>query len=179
MNAALLEIAHALRAANKILILSHVRPDGDAIGSQLAMALTLQALGKQVTAWNEDGLPGTMRFLPGSRLITKPSTDPETFDLVLALDTASKPRLGTPLRSIASAKFWINLDHHASNPRYGDLVYIDISAPATGQIVFELIQAAEFPMNADIAQALYAAISTDTGSFRYPNTCVRTFEVAA
>src|SRR5260370_42513968 len=103
MNAALLEIAHALRAANKILILSHVRPDGDAIGSQLAMALTLQALGKQVTAWNEDGLPGTMRFLPGSRLITKPSTDPETFDLVLALDTASKPRLGTPLRSIASA----------------------------------------------------------------------------
>jgi bifunctional oligoribonuclease and PAP phosphatase NrnA len=179
MNSPLLEIAGALRAANKILILSHVRPDGDAIGSQLAMILTLRQLGKQVKAWNQDGLPDTMRFLPESQLVTKPPAEPETFDLVLALDTASRPRLGTPLQSIASASLWINLDHHASNPRFGDLVYIDISAPATGQIIFELIQVAQFPMNAEIAQALFAAISTDTGSFRYPNTRVRTFEVAA
>jgi phosphoesterase RecJ-like protein len=179
MNAPFSEIAGALRGASRILVLSHMRPDGDAIGSQLAMTLTLRALGKEVTAWNEDGLPDTMRFLPGSNLVTKPPKDPESFDLVLALDTATKQRLGTPLEAIKGTFRLINIDHHASNPRFGDLVHIDISAPATGQIVYELIREAHFPMRTEIAQSIYAAISTDTGSFRYPNTTIRTFEIAA
>jgi phosphoesterase RecJ-like protein len=179
MNAPFSEIARALLGARKIVIVSHIHPDGDAIGSQLAMVLVLRQLGKQVTAWNEDGLPGSLRFLPQSELVTQPPAEPQNFDLVLALDTAALQRLGTPLQAIGHADQWINIDHHACNPRYGDLIYIDISAPATGQIVYELIQEANFPITTHIAEALYAAISTDTGSFRYSNTTVRTFEIAA
>ena len=98
---------------------------------------------------------------------------------MLALDTATRQRLGTPLQSIRSAKVWINIDHHPSNPRYGDLVYIDPTAPATGQILFELLQSQDLPLDKEIAENLFAAISTDTGSFQYPNTTARTFEIAA
>ena len=179
MNVPFSEIAQALLGAHKIVIVSHIHPDGDAIGSQLAMALTLRHLGKQVAVWNEDGLPDSMRFLTQSELVTQPPAESQNFDLVLALDTATRQRLGITLQAIGHADQWINIDHHASNPRYGDLVYIDISAPATGQIVYELIQEVGFPMTTKIAEALYAAISTDTGSFRYSNTTARTFEIAA
>src|SRR6185369_7404679 len=76
-------------------------------------------------------------------------------------------------------KTWINIDHHPSNPGYGDLVYIDSNAPATGQILFELITSQGLPMDAAIAENLFVAISTDTGSFQYPNTTARTFEIGA
>jgi len=84
----------------------------------------------------------------------------------------------TTTTAVGSAKLWINIDHHPSNPRYGDLVYIDSTAPATGQILFELLTNQKFPITPAIAENLYAAISTDTGSFQYPNTTVRTFEIA-
>jgi bifunctional oligoribonuclease and PAP phosphatase NrnA len=118
MKASFADIATALREAQNIVVLSHMRPDGDAIGSQLAMAISLRDLGKKVTVWNENGLPDSMRFLPESELVTFPSPEARNFDLVLALDTATKQRLGTPLRSIGYADQWINMDHHASNPEY-------------------------------------------------------------
>ena len=88
-------------------------------------------------------------------------------------------RLGTALAAIRSARIWINIDHHRSNPGYGDLVIVDPSAPATGEIIFSLIKSQGLPFNHDIAENLYAAISTDTGSFQYPKTSARTFEIAA
>jgi phosphoesterase RecJ-like protein len=179
MKASFHEIAGAINRAKRIVILSHVRPDCDAIGSQLALLLSLQQLGKEVSAWNEDGLPESYRFLQKSDLIRQPPKEPEDFDLAIALDTASQQRLGTALQAIRRADKWINIDHHASNPGYGDLVYIDPVAPATGQLVYELIRAEKFPFTQAAADALYAAISTDTGSFRYPNTTARTFEIAA
>jgi bifunctional oligoribonuclease and PAP phosphatase NrnA len=87
--------------------------------------------------------------------------------------------LGTTLASIGSAKIWINIDHHLTNPRYGDLVIIDESAPATGEIIFRLIKSQGLPFDHDIAENLFVAISTDTGSFQYPKTSARTFEIAA
>src|ERR1700726_505093 len=179
MKASFHEIAGAINQANRIAILSHVRPDCDAIGSQLALALSLQQLGKEVSAWNEDGLPDSFRFLEKSDFIKRPPGKPEEFDLAIALDTASQQRLGTALGAIRSANKWINIDHHASNPGYGDLVYIDPVAPAAGQIVFEFLQTEKFPLTQAGADALYAAISTDTGSFRYANVTARTFEIAA
>jgi phosphoesterase RecJ-like protein len=178
MKASFHEIAGAIHRANRIIILSHVRPDCDAIGSQLALLLSLQELGKEVTAWNEDGLPESYRFLENSNLIQQPPSEPEEFDLAVALDTASQQRLGTTLHAIRRANRWINIDHHASNPGYGDLVYIDTAAPATGQIVYEFIRTEKLPFSRAAADALYAAISTDTGSFRYSNTTARTIEVA-
>jgi bifunctional oligoribonuclease and PAP phosphatase NrnA len=173
------EIAQALRQNQKFAVLSHVRPDGDALGSQLALALSLEKLGKEVRVWNEDGMLEKYSFLPRSELLTQPTGAPEDFDVAVALDTAIQNRLGTPVESIRSAKLWINIDHHPSNPRYGDLFYIDPTAPATGQILFEFLKGEKFPLDRDIAENLFVAISTDTGSFQYSNTTARTFEITA
>jgi len=178
-NATFAEIAEVLRNHERFAVLSHVRPDGDALGSQIAMGLCLQQLGKRVRVWNEEGLLEKFAFLPSGGIVSTPPNEPEDFDVVLALDTATQPRLGTPLRAISSTKLWVNIDHHRSNPRYGDLVHIDPLAPATGQILFELLQSQRLPLDKAIAENLFAAISTDTGSFQYPNTTARTFEIAA
>ena len=179
MNASFDEIAGAISRANRVAILSHVRPDCDAIGSQLALALSLQYLGKEVSAWNEDGLPDSFLFLRKSDLIVRPPVEPQDFEIAIALDTASQQRLGTTREAIRHADKWINIDHHASNPGYGDLVYVDTSAPATGQIIYEFLRTERLPLTDEGADAIYAAISTDTGSFRYPNTTARTFEIAS
>src|SRR5207244_11590116 len=97
------------------------------------------------------------------------------FDFV----TEIQNRLGTALPAVRSAKIWINIDHHLSNPCYGDVVYVDPAAPATAEIVFRLIKSQGLPFNHDIAENLYAAISTDTGSFQYPKTSAHTLEIAA
>jgi bifunctional oligoribonuclease and PAP phosphatase NrnA len=172
------EIGHVLREHQKFAVLSHVRPDGDALGSQLALGLSLMRIGKQVRIWNEDGMLEKYSFVPRAELLSRPPTAPEDFDVAIALDTAIQNRLGSTLQSIRSAKIWINIDHHQSNPRYGDLVYIDPKAPATGQILFEFIKSEALPIDKQIAENLYVAISTDTGSFQYPNTSARTFEIA-
>jgi len=173
------EIGRVLREYNKFAVLSHVRPDGDALGSTLALALALKGLGKEVRAWNEEGMLEKYNFLAQAELLTQPPSEPEDFDVVVALDTAVQNRLGSTTSAVRHAKLWINIDHHPSNPRYGDLVYIDPIAPATGQILFEFLRHQNFPITPEIAENLYAAISTDTGSFQYPNTTVRTFEIAA
>ncbi len=173
------EIGHALREHQRFAILSHVRPDGDALGSQLALALSLRQLGKDVRIWSEDGMLEKYSFVPGGKLLSKPPSAPEDVDVAVALDTAIQNRLGTTLTAIRSAKIWINIDHHPSNPGYGDIVYVDPIAPATGQILFELIKSQNLPLTRDIAENLYVAISTDTGSFQYPNTTAHTFELAA
>jgi bifunctional oligoribonuclease and PAP phosphatase NrnA len=173
------DIGKALRQHQRIAVMSHVRPDGDALGSQLALGLSLRKLGKDVRIWNEEGMLEKYSFLPSSNLVTKPPSQAEDVDLAIALDTAIQSRLGTTFGAIKSAKTWINIDHHPSNPRYGDLVYIDANAPATAQILYELIKDQDLPIDRDIAENLYVAISTDTGSFQYPNTTARTYEIAA
>ncbi|MEY2494507.1 MAG: bifunctional oligoribonuclease and phosphatase NrnA [Verrucomicrobiota bacterium] len=178
-NATFDEIGGVLRAHQQFAVLSHVRPDGDALGSQLGLALSLSKLGKKVVVRNEDGLLEKYSFLPGGEFLQTPLGEPQDFDVAIALDTATQNRLGTAAELVRSAKTWINIDHHPSNPGYGDLVYIDSTAPATGQILFELITSQGLPMDAAIAENLFVAISTDTGSFQYPNTTARTFEIGA
>jgi phosphoesterase RecJ-like protein len=173
------QIGDAIRAHQRFAILSHVRPDGDALGSQLALALSLQQLGKEVRVWNEDGMLEKYSFVPHADLLTTPPAAPEDVDVAFALDTAIQNRLGTAFNSVRSAKIWINIDHHPSNPGYGDLVHIDPTSPATGQIIFELLKDQKLPLTPAIAENLYVAISTDTGSFQYPNTTARTYEIAA
>ena len=173
------DIARALREHQTFAVLSHVRPDGDALGSQLAMALSLRQMGKDVRVWNEDGMLQKYSFLPRAELMRQPPAVREAVDVVIALDTAIQNRMGTAIEAVASSKICINIDHHPSNPGYGDLVYIDATAPATGQILFELLKAEKFPIDAEIAENLFVALSTDTGSFQYSNTTARTFAIAA
>jgi bifunctional oligoribonuclease and PAP phosphatase NrnA len=173
------QIGKVLREQHEFVVLSHVRPDGDALGSQLALGLSLKKLGKNVRIWNEEGVLEKYSFLPRAELLTKPPPTAEHVEVAIALDTAIQNRLGTTLASVASAKIWINIDHHLTNPRYGDLVIIDPAAPATGEIIFRLIKSQGLPFDHDIAENLFVAISTDTGSFQYPKTSTRTFQTAA
>ncbi len=179
-NCTFSEIGAVLVERTRFLVVSHIRPDGDAIGCSLAMGLCLRAMGKSVTIWNEDGLPQRFAFLPESHLVTCPPTSPQNFDVVLVLDTAVRDRAGGRcLAAVAPGALWINIDHHISNDRTGDLVHVDAESPAAAQVLFELFQHCSLPITPAIAQALYVGISTDTGSFQYSSTTARTYEIAA
>lgn len=179
-NATFEQIGDILRRHQSFVILSHVRPDGDAIGSQLALGYALEAAGKRVRLINEDGLPENLAFLPGSHRIETPPANPVDAEVAIALDTATKPRLGdAALHAASAADLWLNIDHHVSNPRYGDFNYIDSTSPATGQILYDLITALDLPFPDETRDAIYVAVSTDTGSFQYPSTTARTYEMGA
>lgn len=160
------------------MVVSHDRPDGDAIGSAVGMGLLLKKLGKEVEIVNADPVPESLAFLPGSDLIRLPSGRSGA-DLLIVLDSAGKDRINAAVWEMASGvETVINIDHHISNTGFGDLVYVDPVSPATGQIVFELAEFSGWPVDAAIAENLLAAISTDTGSFRYPATTPKTFHIA-
>ena len=168
-----------LRTRQRFVVMSHVRPDGDALGCTIAMALCLQQLGKDVTAWNEEGVLEKFRYLPGYEVVSTPPAEPQEFDVAIMLDTSVQDRVGTCLPAVKHADVWINIDHHVTNPRFGDLVHIDSSAPATGQILYELFRQCGLPLTYPMADNLFVAISTDTGSFQYPSTTARTYEIGA
>ena len=180
LDATFAQIKHTLDAATRILVASHVRPDADAYGSSIAMALLLKAQGKEVTVWNEEGMTEKFRYLPESSLVEfPPAHDKRDFDVFLALDTSTKERLGRVLTATGRVTTWINIDHHVSNHRYGDLNYVDDSAPATGQIIYDYLTETGAPLTPAMAENLYAAISTDTGSFQYDKTSPHTFRLVA
>lgn len=174
------EIGTIFAAHQHFVLISHVRPDGDAIGSQLALGFALMAAGKNVRLINEDGLPENLAFMAGSEKIELPPAEPLDVEIAIALDTATKPRLGDrALHAASHAKLWLNIDHHISNPHYGDLNLIDPTSPATGQILYQLITALGLPLPPESRDAIYVAVSTDTGSFQYPSTTAATYEMAA
>jgi len=174
------QIGELLHSHQSFVLLSHVRPDGDAIGSQLALGYALLAAGKSVRMINDDGVPENLAFMAGSEAIKTPPAEPLDVEIAIALDTATKPRLGEKsLKAASKAKIWINIDHHISNPKYGDFNLIDAASPATGQIVYQLIIALGLPMPAESRDAIYVAVSTDTGSFQYPSTTAITYDLAA
>lgn len=174
------EFGSVVAAHSSFVIMSHVRPDGDAIGSQVALGSALTAMGKTVYLVNQDGLPESMAFMAGSEKVMTPPAEPLEVDVAIALDTATKPRLGEgALHAASKAKYWVNIDHHISNPAYGDLNIIDATSPATGQILYHLIRALDMPLPDETRDAIYVAVSTDTGSFQYGSTTAVTYELGA
>lgn len=180
-NASFATIREQIDAHDRFVLLSHVRPDGDAIGSQLGLAHGLLEMGKEVTLLTEDGVPSSLAFLPGTDLINTPDGYTEVdAEVVFALDTATKPRLGEKVNAVvAGISKWINIDHHITNPRYADLNHIDSDSPATGQILYDFMETTGIPINQASADNLYAAISTDTGSFQFPSTTAKTYRIGA
>lgn len=171
-------IIEAIRAHQTFCIVGHMRPDGDCIGSQLAMALALREIGKQVTVWNEDAIPQKYKFLNSEGLYQKPKAG-QHFDCVIATDCASFERLGRVGKCVAKRKLLINIDHHVTNTRYGDINWVDPRDPSTGELIFRLLKAARWPITKTIADLLFTAVSTDTGSFQYATTRPGTFHVGA
>jgi phosphoesterase RecJ-like protein len=168
-----------LRTEKTFLVLTQYRPDGDAVGSQIALAMLLKQLGKQVEAWCDDEVPAKFRFLPGSDLVKRPPAEPKDFDVVIAVDLSTWQRAGLAADRVARRKHLINLDHHVSNEKFGNINWIVPEAPASGQIVHELIKRGGFSLTREIATCLFAAISTDTGSFTYSSTTADSLRVAA
>lgn len=178
-NVSFTEIESAIRSARSVLVASHLRPDADALGSTLAMTLWIQSLGIEVAAWNNDGMLNKFRYLPESDLVTVPQPGDRKFDLLVALDTSVQNRLGSVLDAAGEITDSINIDHHVSNERFGGMNYIDANAPATGEILADFFTAIGAEITPAMAANLFAAISTDTGSFQYQGTTPHTFEVAA
>jgi phosphoesterase RecJ-like protein len=172
-------IAETIRNAESIGVASHLRPDADALGSTIAFALWLESLGKKFHAFNEEGCTTKFHYLPRHELVAVPPSAPQKFDVFVALDTSVKNRLGTVLEAIAPGTPLINIDHHVSNENYGDANLIDPTAPATGQILVEFFDRIGATISRDMATNLFAAISTDTGSFQYAGTNERTFAAAS
>ena len=170
-------IVEAIKASETICVVGHVRPDGDCIGSQLGLTLALINAGKTVTCWNQDPLPAKLAFLDAKKLIQPPEKG-QKFDCVIATDCASLERLGTAVEAITDRKLFINIDHHTSNTRYGDINWIAAREPSTGELIFRLLKAANWPITPAISDCLFTAVSTDTGSFQYPTTRPATYHVA-
>ena len=171
-------ILDAIRDAKTICVVGHIRPDGDCIGSQLGLTLALRAEGKKVVCWNQDSVPAKYRFLDPDKDFEKPKAG-EKFDLVIATDCASYERLGSVVEFIKERKLLINIDHHESNTRYGDVNWISPREPSTGELIHRLLKTARWPITKPIADLLFTAVSTDTGSFQYPSTRPGTFHVGA
>ncbi|MGN6644173.1 MAG: DHH family phosphoesterase, partial [Verrucomicrobiota bacterium] len=159
-------------------IVGHIRPDGDCIGSQLGLALALRAEGKKVTVWNEDSVPAKLKFLDPAGLFQKPRRG-QKFDCVIATDCASFERMGEVGSHISDRGLLINIDHHESNTRYGDLNWVSPHEPSSGELIYRLLKVARWPITKQIADCLFTAISTDTGSFQYPTTRPGTFHAGA
>lgn len=171
-------ILEALRTAKTICIVGHIRPDGDCVGSQIALTLALLAEGKKAVCWNQDPVPQKYRFLDRDGIFQQPKRGLK-FDCVVATDCASFERLGETGPFIARRKPLINIDHHESNTRYGDLNWVSPREPSTGELIHRLLKVARWPITPRIADCLFTAVSTDTGSFQYPSTRPGTFHVGA
>jgi phosphoesterase RecJ-like protein len=171
-------VLDAIRGAKAVCVVGHVRPDGDCVGSQLGLALALRNEGKKVACWNEDPVPQKYKFLDGDGLFQPPKRG-RKFDCVVATDCASFERLGRAGRCIAQRKILVNIDHHESNTRYADVNWVSVREPSCGELIFRLLKVARWPITKPIADCLFTAVSTDTGSFQYPTTRPGTFHVGA
>jgi phosphoesterase RecJ-like protein len=171
------EIIDLIKSSNNIAVLSHIMPDGDNIGSSLALYNALINYGKKMSYILDDEVPEVYRFLKGAHEVKKPH-DLKGYDLIIALDCGDIERLGESGKRL-EGKMIINIDHHVSNTRFGNVNFVDTSASATGEIIYELLRELNIEFNKDIAECIYVAISTDTGHFQYSNTTSKTHEIAA
>ncbi|MBQ6976621.1 MAG: bifunctional oligoribonuclease/PAP phosphatase NrnA, partial [Selenomonadaceae bacterium] len=177
MKLTLQETATKIKSAEKILVTAHISPDGDALGSTLAMCQALRQLGKVAQIYLDDKLPTNLDFLPHIEEIKRPAED-EKFDadLLLIIDTAPD-RIGN-VKNLTDAKI-LNVDHHVTNKNEVDDLYLDANAAAACEIIFELCKELGVKITPDIAICLYTGIVTDTGFFNYSNTTTKTFHIAA
>lgn len=176
MECSLDEIIHQLNRAQTIVLTSHLHPDGDSLGSQLALFHYLASTNKKIFMLLDDDVPSLYSFLPGHHWIQKPK-DFIQADLLVILDASDRERIGN-ISNLVSAPT-LNIDHHISNKKFADYWYIDSHAAATGEIIYQLLKKLGASITTEIAVCLYTAISTDCGFFQYANTTPQTMQIAA
>ncbi len=173
------ETASLLQSANKIILCSHVSPDGDTLGSTLSLMWALEKLGKTVIATVDDDISRVYRFLPGIETFVRfKAEDKIVADLLVIIDASSLDRAGNIVQCVQAPKI-LNIDHHISNTEYADYLYLDTSAAATGEIIYELLKVMGIAISTEMATCIYTALYTDCGSFKYSNTMPKTLRIAA
>ena len=172
-------IIATIRAGRRFLIASHVDPEGDSLGSQLALASVLRQLGKEVAVVNQDLPPERYAFMPDIERIVQPeAVAGERFDAAFVLDCASIERIGT-VRAQLDGVPVVNIDHHRSNTRFGHLNHVEPETCASGMIVYRLSEELGLELDRDKATNIYIGIVADTGNFRYSNTTPEVLRVGS
>ena len=178
-NCSLAETDELLKAAKKLVIVSHVSPDGDTLGSSLALMHALRMLGKDVIMNVDDDISTVYSFLPGIAEYRRFAPDESVdADLLVIIDASSADRAGNAMEVVKSPAV-LNIDHHKTNTRFADYLYLDSDAAATAEIIYSLLLEMGIKLTRDIATCIYEGIYTDTGSFKYSNTTSNTLKTAA
>lgn len=166
-----------IKEAKTIYLASHVQPDGDNIGSTLALSLALKQFKDDIRVLKVDEIPSDYKFLPGIELIRDYEID-NNIDVFIALDCSDMDRLGIGKEFAKNAQYIINIDHHITNTNFGHVNLVSPSSAATGELVYSLLKQMRVEIDRDIASCLYTALSTDTGSFMFSNTSHLTHKIA-
>lgn len=172
------KILKHIKTSRSILVASHAEPDGDCLGSLVALGLALSKLDKKITMFNPSPIPAVYRFLPGVERIVTQIKEAEAYDLAIILDCGDIIRVGDQSALVDQIAVVVNIDHHVSNTGFGHIQLIDTDACATAEIVYRLINALDIPFDKAIATSIYLGILTDTGSFRFSNTNPAAFEIS-
>lgn len=167
-----------IKKGKSFLVASHVNPEGDAVGSTLALALGLKELKKDVTAYLYDPVPATFRFLPFADKVVHRINEDKVYDVIFAVDCGQRDRLGEEFDKIKNKGKLINIDHHATNDCFGDINIINPDACAAGEMVYDLLKEIPVAITLDVAINIYVSVLTDTGSFRYSSTTPKSFNIA-
>lgn len=162
----------------RVLLLNHVSPDGDCLGSTLALARVLRARGQRAVVASSDGVPEIYRFLPGAEHVVTALPADEAFDVAVFMECSTPDRAGVLAARAVGVPLWVNIDHHVSNGGYGDLVLYEPEAAAVGELVMPIVRAVG-RIDGETATCLLTALLTDTGSFRYASVTPRTLRIAA
>lgn len=171
------QINELIRSGSTFLVTTHESPDGDAVGSSLALASYLLQLGKEVTVYFSDPVPDLYSFLPlADRVVHTLPTTPS--DVCFVLDVGEFRRAGAAFTGYDKVATYVNIDHHATSESFGAVNLIDVSASATGALIYRIIKAAGGIISPDTALCIYTAVITDTGSFRYSNADPEAFAIA-
>jgi bifunctional oligoribonuclease and PAP phosphatase NrnA len=171
-------VLRMIRRHRKFLVTTHHNPDADAVSSALAMAMYLKSLGKQAHVLNEDACPEWLKFLPGTPMFKKAgSIKSVDYEVAIVLDCGDLKRAGGVVKFIQKGRPLINIDHHVTNDSFGTVNVVAPKASSTCEMIFDLLKAAGYPLNKNLAILLYAGIMTDTGSFRYENTSAHSHAV--
>jgi phosphoesterase RecJ-like protein len=170
------QILQLIERSQTFFVAAHEGPDGDAIGSTLALANALREMGKDVVAYNRDRAPLEYEFLPGYDTVVNQVDETQIFDVGFVLDAGELSRAGGWIRE--SCRTLVNIDHHPYSEDFGDIYYVDTDACATGVLIYRLLQAAGHAITLDVATCIYTTILSDTGSFRYSNANPEAFQVA-
>jgi len=169
----------ALRNAKSVLCTMHRGPDGDALGSALALACALREMGRSVTVYNPDELPYNFKFLRGADSVARSLPPDAAFDVTIVTDAGAFNRLGPDVPQPPRRGVLLNLDHHITTEPFGDVNYVDPEAASVGILAYKIIKALGAPLSQDAAQCIYASILADTGCFRYSSTDPECLRIAA